>query len=167
MFHLYCAIHYVQIYTVLKKKNDSLCEKLSLGKHSTDKDLAALSSSVYDLEKLNEMGRNLHLEVGAVLAILEDQESDLVQINVARRIAKIRDNMPQFVKGIFRYQRTPATHILVTMISPSQRNKKPYALPVSCIPYASITEKKARQHINQVLVEMKKRNMKVAGKFST
>lgn len=96
-------------------------------------------------------GQGLLVEIDAVMAILEDQESDLVQRNMPRRIVKIRDNKLQCVKGASRYQRTPATHILVTMISPSQRNKKPYALPVSCIPYASISETKARKHINQVL----------------
>ena len=40
-----------------------------------------------------------------------------------------------------------------------------YALPVSCIPYAGLTETKARQHINWVVSEMTKRYMKISGKF--
>lgn len=57
-------------------------------------------------------------------------------------------------------------HVLVTMISPSQRGKKPYALPVSCIPYCSLTESKARTHIKSIIAEMQKRKMKLAGKLN-
>ena len=49
------------------------------------------------------------------------------------------------------------------MISPSQRNRKPYALPLCCTPYHSLTEEQARAHINSVITAMKKKNMKVAG----
>ena len=53
------------------------------------------------------------------------------------------------------------------------RNKDPflnlgftYALPVSCIPYGSLTESKARTHLKSVISEMQKRKMKVAGKLT-
>ena len=51
------------------------------------------------------------------------------------------------------------------MISPIQRNQKPYALPISCIPYDSLSESKARVHVNNVVAEMEKRNMKVTGMY--
>jgi hypothetical protein len=51
------------------------------------------------------------------------------------------------------------------MISPSQRNRKPYALPIYCIPYRSLTEAQARTHINNVISAMKKKNMNIAGMF--
>ena len=149
----------------LKKANDKLCEKLSSGKRSTDKEMAALSWTVDELSKLNSMGRDLYIEVDNVLRLLEDPATNLVHQNVSRRIINLKDDLLRFVRGITRYKRTPATHILVTIISPSQRNKKPYALPVSYIPYAGLTEAKARKHINQVILEMTKRNMKVAGEY--
>ena len=124
---------------------------------------ATLSLSVDELDRLNKMGRDLYIEIDAVLALLDNPLSDLIQRNVARRISRIRDDLLHFVQGISRYQRTAATHVLVTMISPSQRDKKPYALPVSCIPYAGLTETKARQHYQ--LGSVRKRNMKIAGKF--
>ena len=156
---------FTTICTVLKKTDSRLCEKLSAGKRHSDKEVATLSLSVDELDRLNKMGRDLYIEIDAVLALLENPSSDLIQRNVARRISRIRDDLLHFVQGISRYQRTAATHVLVTMISPSQRDKKLYALPVSCIPYAGLTETKARQHINWVVSEMTKRNMKIAGKF--
>ena len=153
------------VFLALKKANDKLCEKLSSGKRSTDKEMAALSWTVDELSKLNSMGRDLYIEVNNVLRLLEDPAMNLVQQNVSRRIISLKNDLLQFIRGITRYKRSPATHILVTMISQSQRNKKPYALPVSCIPYAGLTEAKARKHINLVVLEMTKRNMKVAGEY--
>jgi len=149
----------------IKKANDRLCEKLSAGKRSTDKELATLSLTVDELGRLNTAGRSLYIEVDAVITLLEDPSSNLVQSNVARRIVKIRDDALYFVQGISRHERSPATHVLVTMVSPTQRNRKPYALPVSCIPYAGLTDTKARRHINDVIMEMTRRHMKVAGKL--
>ena len=110
-------------------------------------------------------GSQPYIEVDAVITLLEDPSSNLVQSNVARRIVKIRDDALYFVQGISRHERSPATHVLVTMVSPTQRNRKPYALPVSCIPYAGLTDTKARRHINDVIMEMTRRHMKVAGKL--
>ena len=49
------------------------------------------------------------------------------------------------------------------MISPEDRRRKPYAIPVQCIPYRSLTDAKARELASVVICEMVKRNMKVAG----
>ena len=70
-----------------------------------------------------------------------------------------------FIRSITRHKRTAATHVLVTMISPSERNVKPYALPVSCIPYTGLAEGKARKIINMVVKEMCKHGMKVEGVY--
>ena len=53
----------------------------------------------------------------------------------------------------------------MTMISPSERNRKPYALPISCIPYAGLSEGKARKIISMVVQKMCKRGMKVEGVY--
>lgn len=121
--------------------------------------------SVDELGRLNKNGRNLRVEVDALLVLLDDPSTDIIHQNVAKRLATTRNNLLSFISGVTRYQRQVATHVLVTMISPSQRNKKPYALPVSCIPYGSLTESKARNHIKTIIAEMHKRNMKVAGKL--
>lgn len=150
----------------LKKANDKFSEKLSSGKSSSDKEMLSLCWSVDELGRLNESGRRLHVEIDVLLGLFDDSSTDFVQQNIAKRIAKLRDDLLPFIRGVTRHQRHVATHILVTMISPSQRNKKPYALPVSCIPYGSLTESKARTHIKTIITEMHRRKMKVAGKVT-
>ena len=82
----------------------------------------------------------------------------------SKTIFSIKTRLREFVKAVTRHKRTAATHILVTMTSPHERNRKPYALPIFCMPYATLNEAQARAHINLVIEEMVKRNMKVAGK---
>lgn len=59
-----------------------------------------------------------------------------------------------FVKRVIKYRREPATHVLVVLISPEERNKKPYALAVQCIAYKSIKDAEIRQIYNNVVKEM-------------
>lgn len=70
----------------------------------------------------------------------------------------------RLVSGFSRHQRTAATHIWVVMVSPETTQSKPYALPVQCIPYKSLTAVSARSLVNDVVKEMVKRGMEVAGK---
>lgn len=65
---------------------------------------------------------------------------------------------------VIHHQHTPATHILVFMISNEERSKKPYALPVQCIPYKGLSDAKVRELANKIIREMVKRKMNVAGK---
>ncbi len=143
-----------------------MSEKLSAGNRSTDKELFSQSWSVDELGRLNENGRKLCVEIDVLLALLDDPSTDFIHQNIARRLTQIQDNLLPFIRGVTRHQRHAATHVLVTMISPSQRNKKPYALPVSCIPYGSLSESKARTHLKSITTEMRKRKMKVAGKLN-
>lgn len=128
--------------------------------------MLSLCWSVDELGRLNENGRKLRIEIDALLVLFGDPSTDFIHQNIARRLSTICDDLLPFIHGVTRHQRHVATHVLVTMISPSQRNKKPYALPVSCIPYGSLTESMARTHIKTVITEMQKRKMKVAGKLN-
>ncbi len=83
--------------------------------------------------------------------------------NVGRQLTAIRNGLSVFIPRVTRQKRTAATHILVFLVSPEERNKKPYALPVQCIPYTSLSDTKARQLANKVIRAMAQRNMKVAG----
>ena len=125
----------------------------------------SLCWSIDELGRLNERGREMYVEIASLIELLNDHLSDIIRSNVARRISNLKDKLLPFIRGVTRHQRNVATHVLVTMISPSQRNRKPYALPISCIPYHGLTESKARAHINCVITQMKKRNMKVAGVY--
>ena len=65
-------------------------------------------------------------------------------------------------KGVYRFRCCAAGHIFVIMIS-SGHTKKPYAYPVQCIPYASLTDNECRKLMDGIIAEMK-RHMKVAGR---
>ena len=92
---------------------------------------------------------------------VEAGHNPIVGVNYAVR--KLQSTIQAFLRAVTRYQRTPATHILVTMISPSERNRKPYALPICCIPYVGLTEARARSHISSVVKEMCKQGMHIEG----
>lgn len=150
----------------LKEANDEYNEKLSSSKATSDKVLYQLCWSVDELARLLDEGRALYVEVTSLLEILNDDQRDEVRVNVGRRVTELQGRLVTFIRGVTRHQRHAATHILVTMISPSQRNQKPYALPLCCIPYSSLTEARTRAHLNEVVSEMNKRKMKVAGEWA-
>ena len=105
----------------------------------------------------------MYAELLSIYDLLKDDSTDVIQANIARRLSTLQSKCLSFFQCISRHKRVAASHVLVTMISSSQRNKKPYAVPISCIPYKGLSESKARSHINSVISHMKNRNMKVAG----
>ncbi len=50
------------------------------------------------------------------------------------------------------------------MLSPEERNKKPYALPVQCLPCGTLKDDELQSIVDKLIEEMVKRGMKVAGK---
>ena len=85
----------------------------------------------------------------------------------SKTLFSIKTRLQELVQYVTRHKQTVATHILVTIVSPYERNQKPYALPICCTPYYdSLNEAQARARINLVIDEMIKRNMKVAGKYT-
>ena len=53
---------------------------------------------------------------------------------VPRKLSGLREQLCSMLQGVYRFQRSPATHIVI-MISTESRSKKPYAQPVQCVPY--------------------------------
>ena len=118
---------------------------------------------VDDHSHLNEDGRQL-LRCAKELQDLSDgSEEEFVSANVALRLCDYRKKLLSFLQGTLGSS-VPQPHIFVLMISPEQRNRKPYALPVQCIPYASLKHKTCRKLVNDLITEMHNRHMKVAGK---
>ena len=54
------------------------------------------------------------------------------------------------------------SHVLVFMISIEDRQRKPYALSVQCIPYKGIGETMMHELANKIINETVKRKMDVA-----
>jgi hypothetical protein len=122
-----------------------------------------LAWDVKELSDLNETGRELIVECTTLVEKLLDPRYDSIANNLANQISSFRERVLSFVKATTMYRREPATHILVILISPEERNKKPYALAVQCIAYKSIRDSEVRQICNKVVKEMAVRGMKVAG----
>lgn len=151
--------------TVLRKGNDDYSAKQQAGK-STDKAMFKLAWDLKDLSDLDETGRKLKVNCETIKDKTQNESFDFVTSNMASQLCSLRGKLEIFVKGVYRYRRTAATHILVIMISPEERNRKPYALPVQCMPYVGLGDMEVRVITDKVIQEMTNRGMKVAGAFS-
>ena len=124
-------------------------------------------SLLWDLEELrhiNEEGRKLRTAITIALDILRMPLDVQKQHNLPRKLGSIRSLMRDVIKVLYRFKRTPASHMFVMMISSAFRNKKPYALPVQCLPYAGLKESDMRRMVNTLTKEMVNQGMRVAGK---
>lgn len=155
---MHFCVHYVALKEAIAK-ND---EKLQAG-NATDKTLYALGWAIDELSYLNKECHLLYSDTTALMKHLIDDSTDVVTLNCARSLNSLQGRLQAFVSSVSRHKRTAAPHILVTMISPDSRNKKPYAVPVSFVPYTSLTEVQGRRLINKVVKEMTERGMSVAG----
>lgn len=145
----------------LTKTNDTYSQKLETEKYQ-QKDMITLSWKVKELNDLGESGRQVYAEIKALASRMQVGEGSREE-NLPRTLQTIRQKTITFVKGVVRHQRTAATHVLVFMISNEERNKKPYALPIQCLPYKGLSDNKVRELANHIIAEMVKRKMKVAG----
>lgn len=120
--------------------------------------------TIKELGELNVMGRKLLGDITLLVAKVKNNNSVWTVENIPNQLQVIRRTLAAFIKGVTRQQRTAATHILVFMISEETRRRKPYALPVQCLPYKGLADSKVRRLANEIIREMCKRQMKVAGK---
>ena len=146
----------------LKNSNDTYSSKLQ-SDHYKEKDLISLAWKVKEISQLDDMGRKCYRDISSIVEKIEQDQDLWQEENIPKQLTSIRQSLISFIKGITRHQRIVATHILVFMISCEERRSKPYALPVQCIPYKGLGDMKIRELANNVIQEMVKRNMKVAG----
>lgn len=146
----------------LETKSSTYSAKVDAGTASTSV-LHSLAWSVDELQRLLESARKAHVEVQVVIDVLEE-DTDMIRANVLGRIAALKSVLIEIVRGVFWYSRTAATHVLVIMISTESRSRKPYALPVQCIPCVSLKDGDVRKVLNNVVQAMANLGMKVAGK---
>lgn len=121
------------------------------------------------MEELTQLVDRLQTTITTVSSVIEmvaDPTVNLVDVNVARRLSYIRETVTSLVRDLTRQKRTPATHIFVLMISSELRDIKPYALPVQCVPYHSITQQQLRQLVSRLVNEMTSRGMNIAGQYT-
>ena len=148
----------------LSTANNEYCAKLASGK-ATDKMLKKLAWNVDDLSRLNDDCRKMCIESQQIHDLAEGAEDRFLVVNAPQRLSHLRKNMLVFLQGLYRFHRQAATHIFVLMISPEQRDSKPYALPVQCVPYVSLKHSTCRNLVNNLIAEMCRKGMKVAGVY--
>lgn len=149
------------MHVVLCKVNDEYEKKQEEGKQG--KEMFGLAWDIKELTDLNEEGRQIIVDCSTLGDRLSDINYDRISNNLASRCQHIRERILSFVKRTVKYRRTAATHVLVVMISPEERNSKPYALTIQCIAYKSIKDSEIRDICNNVVKKMTLREMKVAG----
>ena len=146
----------------LQKVSSTYAEK-QRSKTIQEKEFFSLAWDIQELQRLNDKGRSLRTELSSTLDIVGYPQAMQQQCNLSRKLGSIRTNSTEFIKGIFKFKRVPATHIFVFMISSALRNLKPYALPIQCVPYKGLKEGDMRRMINTIVQEMVSMGMKVAG----
>ena len=146
----------------LRKTSNKYAEKQVAGK-TLEKTMFDLAWDVEELSRVDDIGRKLIVDCSALAGKLLQPGYNRVTDNFARMLCTFRDKATQFSKRAVKYRRTPATHVLVVMISPEERSKKPYALPVQCMAYDSLGDEAVRSISNKLVNEMATRRMKVAG----
>lgn len=151
------------LYVELEKANKEYSCKLGSESAVAEKTLFTLGWKVDELGRLSESGRKIVVEMKVVLDTVQNHYCEYESRNVPRQLATIRARSASFLKDATRYHRVAATHIFVIMISPEDRSRKPYALPIQCLPYVGMPERTARELTNKVVKEMVARNMSVAG----
>ena len=165
-----CITHYlVHVYlwfpfVALSDANDVYSCKQASGK-ATQQALFSLGWKVDELSKLTALGRKLLVRCLSIKERHASSGCNVVAGNIPRKLTDLRSEAISFVEGCTRMRRTAATHLLVFMISPESRNKKPCAVPVQCIPYVGMSEDTIRGLTNRLISVMTAKGMRVAGEF--
>ena len=118
-----------------------------------------------DLSRLNEDCRKLRVEISTLMDKIQDPDYDSRAANIPHKLGEVRNSLSVFITAFSKYTQTAASHIFVFMISPTKRDKKPYAIPIQCVPYRGMKESTLRKLTTQIAHEMHHRKMKVAGKL--
>ena len=125
--------------------------------------LHQLAWNVDEIGRLIDIGRKARVEIQCLLDSLENGSETMANTRANHRLSQVKSLLQDIVKGFYRYCRTAATHVLVIMISTETRTKKPYALPIQCLPYRSLTDSEIWGLLNSVI----KLGMKVAGRHTS
>lgn len=149
------------LFTVLQKTQQDYECKQKEGKHG--KEIFGLAWDVKELGDINDLGRQLIVECAALTDKLLDVNYDKIADNFASKLSFFRVSVNSMAKRVIKYRRIAATHVLIVMISPEERNSKPYALTIQCVAYKGIKDSEIRVLCNNVVKEMHAKKMKVAG----
>ena len=151
-------------YLGLETLNNEYSMKQKEGK-SNSTVMFRLAWDLKDLSDLTESTRTLKVTTQALQEDTMLDEKDWIEMNIPCKLDDLRRGLKTFICGLFKYKRSAATHILVVMTSPEERNRKAYALPVQCMPYIGLKDDEVRNIFDTVIQYMSSKGMKVAGKW--
>ena len=161
----WCLWYIFISFSELSTSSNEYSVRLASGK-TAEKTLRKLAWKVDDLSHLSDDGRKIRVDLHQLHDLAEASETSFLSLNVPRRLTMLRERLLTFLQGLYRFRRVPATHLFVLMISPEQRDSKPYALPVQAVPYVSLKHSTCRKLVNNLVSEMTRRGMKVAGVYA-
>ncbi len=148
--------------SVLHRASAEYDAKLTCGS-TPDQTMFGLAWDVQELEAINSEGRSIRIEISAVMGLCMCNAD--IHSNVPRKLEDLRKRWCSFLKRVMRFKRIPATHVFVFMLSNDLRDKKPYAQPVQCLPYAGLKERDIRSMVTKLVTEMISHGMQIAGKL--
>ena len=117
---------------------------------------------IEELKAINIEFRKICRDITCCLNVCGDGSHQ--ERNIPRKLTTIRSSLCGLIKRMAHFRRDPATHIFVLMVSSDTRDRKPYALPVQCVPYAGLKETDVRSLVSSLCKEMVTLGMKVSGK---
>lgn len=123
----------------------------------------ALSWDIQELTQLTSEGRTLRADMAVALDLLSSRDTDIYEVNLPRKLGTIRSRCADMLRRTTRFRCKAATHVFVQMIRAELRNKKPYALPVQCLPYSGLMEGDIHRVVSKLVEAMVAQNMNVAG----
>ena len=162
--YVHCALFSISsIHIAELQRTTAVYEEKQRGGATLEKVMFSLIWDIEELKRLNNVGRKLRTEILTALDILSMPQPAQMEHNLSRKLCSVRTSLQDVVKGLHRFMRTSATHMFVFMISSALRDRKPYAIPIQCIPYAGLKESDMRRLVNSIIKEMTSQGMAVAG----
>lgn len=149
----------------LQKAQASYEEKLGSSIKVAEKTMFNLAWQIQELQDLHDCVRKLAVGVTTLIEKLECSDYNPIQDNFASKLSLTKKQLLDSVKKISKHQRTAATHVFVFMVSPENRCRKPYALPVQCLPIRGLKDSTVREMANKIITAMLDKNLNVAGKY--
>ena len=159
--HVHVHVYHYAI-TALLQAQSAYKEKVESAR-TPQNILLKLAWNVHELEELTSSVCQLIVDISSLKDKLADPQYDTVKENTARTLKLLRSRMAETVTKLSKHQRTAATHIFVVMVSPESRNRKPYALPVQCLPIRALRVQQVRDIVHKLIALMVERQMNVAG----
>ena len=107
----------------LDNRNSDYQEKLKSKTHSEQK-MFSLCWEIDELSTLSKFGRQMLVNTKLLLDMISGDDANLEAANFPRRLSSLKGDMTDFVMRLSKFQRTPATHVFVIMVSSELRNCK-------------------------------------------